>query len=102
MTLEQFKKLIDLHRQVRKDLGELHDIGVDLFEGRYKISDHFENMMEIFVTTNFGELGWEWVSWFIYETDYQSGKKYEAYDENAELICQDVEGLYNYISQWKK
>jgi hypothetical protein len=102
MTLEQFKKLIDLHRQVRKELSELNDMGFDFFEGAFKLSDHFENMMEIVVTTNFGELGWEWVSWFIYETAYQSNKKYEAYDENSELICQDVEGLYNYISQWKK
>jgi hypothetical protein len=102
MTIEQFKKLIDLHRQARKDLSELHDIGVDLFEGRYNISDHIENMMEIAIVSSFGEIGAEWVAWFIYETNYQSNKKYEARDENAELICQDEEGLYNYISQWKK
>jgi hypothetical protein len=102
MTIEQFKKLIDLHRQAQKNLSELHDIGVDLFEGKYKIAGYIEGMMETAMVSSFGEIGAEWVDWFIYETDYQSNKKYEARDENAELICQDEEGLYNYISQWKK
>lgn len=102
MTIEQFKKLISLHRQARKDLSELHDIGVDLFDRKYMIADHIENMMETAMVSSFGEIGAEWVSWFIYETDYQEGKNYEAWDEYGMLICQNVEQLYDYISQWKK
>jgi hypothetical protein len=124
MKLEHFEKLLNEYRKASGMISELHDIGVDLMEGRYKLSDSLYNMFIYSLDAHYTDMGVDWVTWFIYENDW--GEKdwktvplYErnsdgtmelvmdserpgATDENGNLICYDIQSLWQYIEKEHK
>ena len=99
MKYNDFKKLINEYREAQTMLSELNKIGFDFFEGKYKLSDKFYELFFTSIKTHYDKAGIEWIEWFIFETNYQRGDKYEAYDENKNLICQDINALWEYIEK---
>jgi len=119
MKLEHFEKLLNEYRTASDMISELHDIGVDLMEGRYKLSDSLYNMFICSLDAHYTDIGVDWVAWFIYENEW--GKKdwnrvpsfkrneegvweldidserYGATDENGNPICYDIPSLWQYI-----
>ena len=122
MTYEEFSKLLDKYKEINEDISELYDIGVNILDGKYSISDKICNMFDIIIESNFNEYGVDWINWFICENDY--GKKdwslyktidsenkivdkgdkskYGAFDADGTPICYDYESLWSYIQQYKK
>ena len=101
MTRKEFKKLmtawkkmIDYEEKVMKtkivheDILDKHNLFTDIILGSL-----------------FTEHGLDWLYWFAYETDFQRKKGYDAYDnagtKEERLICQDVNGLYDYLEKNK-
>jgi hypothetical protein len=39
----------------------------------------------------------DWIDWYIFETDWQQAKHYEAYNEKNQLIAQDLRGLWELL-----
>jgi len=99
MQYNDFENLLNEYREAQKMLSELNKIGFDFFEGKYKLSDKFYEILCIATRTHYDNIGITWIEWFIFDTQYQSGKKYEAYDEDTKLICQDTKGLWEYIEK---
>lgn len=117
MNLEAFEKILLNYKKYYDSLSELHDIGVDLYEGKYKLSEIVEEIFEDFLKVTYNEEGLDWINWFIHENEYGNKKWYKlksldnseriekpgygAYDENGNPICYDVKSLFEYIEKFK-
>jgi hypothetical protein len=121
MTYKDFTQLLLAYRKFERNCSSLYDVGVDLHEGKYGISDVVEKMLEAAIKSHYGDGGWEWVSWYIYEADWgekdwSSTKTYGrdehgnmkilhevgeirwgATDENGNPICYSHDSLYEYL-----
>jgi hypothetical protein len=117
MEYREFLTNLMTFKKLTEDLSELHDIGFDFFEGKYRLATHIESMMVNTFNSHYTKEGVEWIEWFIYEADYgmkdfSSSPSYEknedgevrwgARDEDGTPICYSYESLYEYIQQYKK
>jgi hypothetical protein len=121
MKLEHFEKILNEYRKGSDMISELHDIGIDLFEGKYKLSDTLYNLFESSLEANYSVDGMDWVTWFIFEngwgeTDRSNLPVYRrnefgvieldldqnrpaATDENGDPICYDIPSLWEFIEK---
>jgi hypothetical protein len=106
-------------KKISEDCSELHDIGLDVMDGKYKITATAEKIISGVFIGEYGEEGWEWVSWFIFESDYgtkdwssascydsegnmlyKKGEvRYGATDEKGNPICYSYESTWEYLEE---
>jgi hypothetical protein len=101
MNINDFKNILENYKNFSNKISELHDLGFDFHEGKYKLMSDVEKMLDIILSIHYNEHGIDWINWFIYETNYGE-RKLEAWDENKNLICQDLESLHEYIEKHHK
>jgi hypothetical protein len=58
------------YKKISEDLSELHSIGLDFFEGKYKISELSYSLFLSSFKSHYTEEGIEWIDWFIFEADW--------------------------------
>lgn len=90
------------YKQALADMEALHKIGLDLSEGPYDLMSHMYTMFNATMEIQYNPHGVDWIDWYIFETDWQREKHYEAYNEKNELIAQDLNGLWELLeSEYK-
>jgi hypothetical protein len=119
MQYSSFLSLIMGFKKISEDCSELHDIGLDVMDGKYKMTETVEKILSGVFTGEYGEEGWEWVSWFIFESDYgrkdwsaspcydsegnllyEKGEvRYGAIGENGNPICYSYESTWEYLEK---
>jgi hypothetical protein len=95
MEFEKFKEIVDLQVDHHKRLHALYELKVDVLH----TFDELERVVEMLWGEILTDKGADWLSWFLYEKDYVSGKLREdmnAWDGEKE-ICKDLKGLYAYL-----
>jgi len=123
MTYEHFLQVILSYKKISDTISSLYDIGFDLMEGKFALTTPVEKTLEAAIKSHYGQEGWEWVEWFINESDY--GQKdwsqtptyernedgtgrlvessiYGARDENGNPICYSFESLWEYLEKEHK
>jgi hypothetical protein len=98
MKYEEFNYIIMLYKKTSEEFSNLHDIGFDFFEGKYKLSESFYNLVSKIFEIHYDDLGIDMINWFIFETNYGMNDL-KAYDKDKNLICYSLESLYNYIEE---
>ena len=98
MKITDFKEIIKNYKQFSKKISELYDIGFDFYEGKYKLIEDVELIIDKIFEIHYEKEGIDWINWFIYDNNY-GDKKLEAFDENKKPICYDIESLYEYIEK---
>lgn len=101
MQLKEFQNLLEKFKSFSDKVSELHDMGFDFYEGKYQLVSDVDKIIDIAFSSHYTEQGVDWINWFIFETDYGKNKL-EAWDENKNLICQDLESLHEYIEKHHK
>ena len=101
MQLKEFQNLLEKFKSFSDKLSELHDIGFDFYEGKYQLISDVDKIIDITISSHYTEQGVDWINWFIFETDY-GNKKLEAFDENKNPICYDINSLHEYITKYHK
>lgn len=120
MTYEAFLKIMLTYKKLHEDISELYDIGIDLLEGKYKISDNIYKLLDAAIKTSYTDQGFDWVLWFIYENDwgqrdwsekplydYKTGKiikasgevGHGAVDKDNNPIAYSFESLYELLEK---
>jgi hypothetical protein len=124
MKLEHFEKLMNEYRKGSGMISELHDIGIDLLEGKYKLSDSLYHLFISSLESHYTENGIDWVTWFIFENDWGEKEwnkvplykknsdgvselvidedRHAATDENNNPICYDIKSLWEYVEKEHK
>jgi hypothetical protein len=97
MKWESFEKIMLTYKQALEDMHELYKIGLDLSEGRYDIMSHMHEIFKESMAVQYNPHGVDWIEWYIFETDWQREKHYEAYNERHELIAQDLKSLWDLL-----
>lgn len=123
MECKQFVTQLIEYRKFYKDISKLHDMGFDFMEGKFQLTSPVDKMLQLTIESHYGEDGWQWVQWFIFESDYgerdwgaaplveqnedgtseiikEAGEdRFGAYDENGEPICYSHESLWEYLEK---
>ena len=120
MTYSHFIQILLSYKKFSEDISSLYEIGFDLMEGKYKLTTPIEMLLRASIESHYGDQGWDWVSWFIWESDY--GQKdfsvtptyltkedgtnelvastvHGATDENGNPICYSYESLWEYLQE---
>jgi hypothetical protein len=102
MTRKEFTELLKIYEDFSENVSTLYDIGLDLMEGKYPITTHVDKLLKLSITSHWGDKGWDWVSWFVYENEY-GDKGHKAWDTDGTSICYSVDTLYDYLQkEYKK
>jgi hypothetical protein len=75
----------------------LYLLGVDLTE----LDSPFESVIRNLMIECFGVDGEDMISWWCYEKDFGKREDLTCQDKDGNLICQDLDGLYEYIQNSK-
>lgn len=97
MKWESFEKIMLTYKKALEDMHALYEIGLNLSEGKYDIMSHFYVLFNETMGIEYNSQGVDWIDWYIFETDWQQKKEYEAYNEKKELIAQDLPGLWELL-----
>jgi len=93
MEYGQFLRLMLRYKKINEDINELYDIGIDLLEGKYKLSDNIYKLFETSIESVYGKEGLDWVTWFIFENDWgtKDWSSRPSYDrETGKIIKEDA------------
>ncbi len=124
MTYENFIEQLLAYRKFYRDTSKLYEMGFDFMEGKFKLTEPVDMMLKSCIKSHYGEQGWDWVSWFIYESDWGEkdwktlpvykrnsdgamelvidSERHGATDENGNPICYDIKSLWEYIEKEHK
>lgn len=118
MTYEQFLKVITELQKQDQVVSDLYKLKVDLID----FMDPYHSIINTLLKEIYGEVGYDWFSWFCYESDYgqkdwkllptigsdgviipsTDDTKFGAHDENGNPICYDVKSLWEYMEKIPK
>ena len=96
MTYENFLSLVLQLKKQDRVINKLYDQKIDLLD----FVEPYQVIIADLIKEIYGEEGYDWFSWFCYENDYGE-KGMGAWDENKELICQDISSLWKYLESLK-
>ena len=101
MEKETFFRYFDLYKEHLSDLEHASKARIDLIE----FSDPLYKAISILWKSILTEEGIDWLEWFYYEKyDYSKDQPREdlkAWDEDGNELCQDLDSLYNYLTENK-
>lgn len=95
MTLETFEVLIKNLTDIKEKSHNAYQLGLDLMD----YEEVYHNTITILLKETFGEAGWDWISWYLYEKEGFNGKVLQAYDENNNEICHNVQSLWETVQE---
>jgi hypothetical protein len=98
MNFEQFKTLIETLQKVRDKYSALYDLGIDALN----YEEDFQKVINLLMKCAFKEEGEDWISWYLYERTGFDGKVLEAWDENSNPICYNLESLWDTVKPYRK
>ena len=121
MTYENFLKVILAQRKMEKQVNAAYKLKIDLID----FVEDYSAIFKTLLTEVYGEVGYEWYSWFCWENDYgekdwsksprmvrkEDGKfvtledtdiVYGATDESGNPICYSFESLWEYLEEIRK
>lgn len=125
MKYDVFLKVLLHYKKYSENISQLHDIGFDFHEGKYKLSSIVETIVDTTFESHYTKEGTDWIHWFIYEADWgtkdwskipsyetdKNGKitlihkagdvRWGAADADGNPICYSYQSLWEYIEQYK-
>jgi hypothetical protein len=70
MNYSDFLTLIMSTKKYNSDISELYDIGFNLLDGKYSLSEQFNNVVKTSFLSHYTLEGYEWIEWFMYDAEY--------------------------------
>ena len=92
-----FFNMIEELEKHNNTIHNLYHLGVDLTE----LDSPFESVIRDLMIECFGVDGEDMISWWCYEKDFGKREDLTCQDKDGNLICQDLDGLYEYIQNSK-
>jgi hypothetical protein len=95
MTYEKFDKIVNAIKENSENIHELYKKKIDLIE----FVDPYEKIIAELIEEIYGEEGYDWFSWFVYEIDESKVSKENprAWDKDDNPICYDRKSLWEYL-----
>lgn len=97
MTLNGFSSIIDKLEQQSELISNLYSMNIDLTD----FVSAYDEVISTMLKEEYGAEGLDWWNWYCYENRFGKGSL-EAWDENNNKICYDVESLWKFMEDVKK
>ena len=98
MNFEQFKTLIETLQKVSDKYRVLYDLGIDTMN----YDEGYQKIISLLMECVFDEEGKSWIDWYLYERIGFDGKILQAWDENDNEICHNIESLWGTVKPHRK
>ena len=98
MNFEQFKTLIEALQKVSDKYSKLCDLGIDTMN----YDEDYQKVISLLMECAFNEEGKEWIDWYLYERVGFDGRILQAWDENNNEICHNIESLWDTVFPYTK
>jgi hypothetical protein len=74
------------YKKLSEDFSELDSIGIDFFEGKYRLSELSYSLFKSTFESHYTKEGIEWIEWFIFEGDWgqKDFSRNQAYIQNED------------------
>jgi hypothetical protein len=70
MTYSNFLRAMLTYKKLSEDFSELDSIGIDFFEGKYRLSELSYSLFKSTFESHYTKEGIEWIDWFVFEADW--------------------------------
>jgi hypothetical protein len=97
MTYETFEKLIKDLTKIQERSHQIYQLGLNLMD----YEETYHNIITLLLKETFGEEGWEWVSWYLYERKGFDGKILQAWDKDNNEICHNIPSLWKTVQEYQ-
>ena len=98
MSYKQFKSLIESLQKVSDKYSKLYDLGIDTMN----YDEDYQKIISLLMECAFNEEGKEWIDWYLYERVGFDGRTLQAWDENNNEICHNIESLWDTVFPYTK
>ncbi len=95
MTYEKFKTIIETLEKNSETSSSLYRMGVDLMD----YTEPYQKIISILMTATFGEIGSDWIDWYLYERPSFKGTDNHAWDKDGKAICYDIPSLWETVKE---
>ena len=123
MKYETYLKVMSNYQKFQSNIDSLYEVGVDLMEGKYAVSNIPLEIMEVAFASHYTKEGWDWITWFIFENEWgqkdwsrtktylkitkgkiefvedEGDNHYGAMDKDGNPLAYNLESLYNLLEQ---
>ena len=123
MKYQEFLTVIMFYKKFDEEISKLYNFGFDLREGKFNLSHYMEKILEVSMLSHYTREGFDWISWFIYESDYgqkdwsllpslgikedgtsgivhKAGEvRFGAHDSEGNPICHSYKSLWEYLEK---
>jgi len=96
MEYSKFKEITNAIKQQDQVISKLYKQKVDLLD----LVDPYHAIITNLIKEIYGEVGYDWWSWFCYENNFGTGKL-EAWDKEGKPICYNLKSLWEYLETQK-
>jgi hypothetical protein len=96
MTYEKFKFIIETLQTTSEKSSSLYQLGVDLMD----YNEPYQKIINTFMVATFGEIGADWIDWYLYERPSFKDTDNHAWDENGKEICYDIPSLWETVKEY--
>jgi len=96
MTYENFLKTMFTYKTLSKSLSDLHDIGMDFYEGKYQLASLHEKLFESVFESHYTAEGINWIYWFVYDNNWGTAGL-EAKNSDGTPIAYSFESLWELL-----
>lgn len=99
MKRNDFRKFIETYEITSNMFRDLSKIGFDFYENNhFPLSEKVYSLFEQTILSHYNKEGFDWVEWFIFETDYGL-KDMQAYDADKNRIAYDIDSLFDLLEK---
>ena len=101
MTYKEFLKIMLTYHKIYRDISEAYEIGIDLLEGKFKLSETTYKLFLAALEPYYNEKGIEGIEWYCFENSFGQGGL-TAEDKDGNPIAYSWESLYELLKTYKK
>lgn len=98
MKLEHFEQLINAYHTFLGMMSDLHEVGFDFFEGKWRMTVPVDLMIDMAIKSHYTEKGVDLIYWFIFENDFGNNEM-KIFDNDQEVAMDTITDLHQYIEK---
>ena len=98
MEQSRFNEIIETCNKMSEFIDKLYELKIDIINT--PLFEYFNTMESICIKNEYGDEGYDWFSWFLYEKmSSKNPDEMKAWDADGNEICATAEDLYTFLEE---
>lgn len=95
MKFEVFERIVTQIQNQQERSFAANKLGIDLIT----YEEEYSEVIHLLLSAYYGEVGRDWIDWYLYERDSLSGEINQAWDQDNNPICYDIPSLWKEVEE---